>query len=138
MCCSVNNGWYILFGSSLLNIWCIILYVVYVSANKGTFYPLLSIQCGINTTCHVCFQDWEELGPTYIYDLNNLRKFITTTMYMLWFKFISSSNFFNLVHIFQTGSYFSNQFIFFKLVHIYQTGSYFSNWFIFFKLGWNF
>ena len=35
---------------------------------------------------------------------------------MLWFKFTSNSNFFKLVHIFQTGSYFSNQFIFFKLV----------------------
>ena len=57
---------------------------------------------------------------------------------MLWFKFTSNSNFYKPVHIFQTGSYFSNQFIFFKLVHIYQTGSYFSNWFIFFKLGWNF
>ena len=54
-------------------------------------------------------------------------------LHMLWFKFISSSNFFKLVHIFQTGSYFSNQFIFFKLVHIYQTGSYFSNWVEIFK-----
>ena len=54
-------------------------------------------------------------------------------IYMLWFKFTSSSNFFKLVHIFQTGSYFSNQFIFFKLVHIYQTGSYFSNWVEIFK-----
>ena len=43
------------FVSSLLNIWCIILYVVLVSADKGTFHPLLSIQGGINTTCHVCF-----------------------------------------------------------------------------------
>ena len=46
-------------------------------------------------------------------------------MYMLWFKFTSSSIFFKLVHSFQTGSYFLNQFIFFKLVHIFQTGSYF-------------
>ena len=53
--------------------------------------------------------------------------------YMLWFKFTSSSNFFKLVHIFQTGSYFLNQFIFFKLVHIFQTGSYFSNWVEIFK-----
>ena len=49
---------------------------------------------------------------------------IQLVWYMLWFKFSSSSNFFKLVHIFQTGSYFSNQCIFFKLVHIYQTGSY--------------
>ena len=39
-------------------------------------------------------------------DLNNLRMFITTTMYMLWFKFTSSSNIFKPVYIFQTGSYF--------------------------------
>ena len=58
---------------------------------------------------------------------------------MLWFKFTSSSNFFKLVHIFQTGSYFLNQFIFLKLVHIFkpvyifQTGSYFSNWVEIFK-----
>ena len=54
-------------------------------------------------------------------------------MYMLWFKFTSSSNFFKLVHIFQTGSYFLYQFIFFKLVYIFQTGSYFSNWVEIFK-----
>ena len=52
------------------------------------------------------------------------RLVIQLVWYMLWFKFTSSSNFFKLVHIFQTGSYFSNQCIFFKLVHIYQTGSY--------------
>ena len=52
-------------------------------------------------------------------------------LHMLWFKYISSSNFFKLVHIFQTGSYFSNQFIFFKLVHIFQTGLKFLNQFNF-------
>ena len=48
---------------------------------------------------------------------------------MLWFKFTSSSNFFKLVHIFQTGLYFLNQFIFFKPVYffwssIYKKGKY--------------
>ena len=38
---------------------------------------------------------------------------------MLWFKFTSSSNFVKLVHIFQTGSYFLNQFIFFKPVYVF-------------------
>ena len=52
-------------------------------------------------------------------------------MYMLWFKFTSSSNFFKLVHIFQTGSYFLYQFIFFKLVYIFQTGLKFLNQFNF-------
>ena len=60
-------------------------------------------------------------------------------MYLLWFKFTSSSNFFKLVRIFQTGSYFLNQFIFFKLdwfiffklVHIFQTGLKFLNQLIF-------
>ena len=42
-------------------------------------------------------------------------------MFMLWFKFTSSSNFLNW-------------FLFFKPVYIFQTGSYLSNWFIFFKL----
>ena len=51
--------------------------------------------------------------------------------FVLWFKFTSSSNFFKLVHIFQTGSYFLNQFIFFKLVHIFQTGLKFLNQFNF-------
>ena len=55
MYCSVIMGGRFSFASSLLNIWCIILYVVKISANKGCFYPLLSIQGGINTTCHVCF-----------------------------------------------------------------------------------
>ena len=36
-----------------------------------------------------------------------------------------------LVHIFQTGSYFLNQFIFFKLVHIFQAGLKFLNQFNF-------
>ena len=41
----------------------------------------MSIQRGINTTCHVCFEDWEGLGPIYMSDLNNLRKCITSTVY---------------------------------------------------------
>ena len=52
------------------------------------------------------------------YCITFLFKFIFYPAYMLWFKFTSSSNFFKLVHILQTGSYFLNQFIFFKLVHI--------------------
>ena len=43
---------------------------------------------------------------------------IQLVWYMLWFKFTSSSNFFKLVHIFQTSVYFSNWFIYIKLVHI--------------------
>ena len=53
MYCSVIMGGIFPFASSLLNIWCIISYVVQVSANRCTFYPLLSIQGGINTTFHV-------------------------------------------------------------------------------------
>ena len=60
---------------------------------------------------------------------------LNVELHMLWFKFTSGLNFFKLVHIFQTGLYFSNWFIFVKPVYIFQTGSYFSNWFIFFKLG---
>ena len=46
--------------------------------------------------------------------------FDIATLYMLWFKFTSSSNFLNW-------------FIFFKPVYIFQTGSYFSIWVEIFK-----
>ena len=50
--------------------------VVQVSANKCTFYPLLSIQGGINTTCSRLLLGLRRTGSN---KLNNLRKCITTT-----------------------------------------------------------
>ena len=55
------------------------MYCSLVSANKCTFYPLLSIQGGINTTCSCLLLGLRRTGSN---KLNNLRKCVTTTVYM--------------------------------------------------------
>ena len=102
-------------------------------SNPSRDIPICMTQAAV-TLCLVCiclqnlFKNFYGLLSKKRHRLNQLLHLLNSqesqgrqVKSMLWFKFTSSSNFFKLVHIFQTSLYFSNWFIFIKLVHIFQT-----------------
>ena len=106
--------------------------LLYLDQSSGMFAFTIA-SCPYNGS--PLMKDYEGFNDLKKHTLQMLRVHVHTDVqdagYMLWFKFTSSSNFFKLVHIFQTSLYFSNLFIFIKLVHIFQTGLKFLNQFNF-------
>ena len=75
-----------------------------------------------------------EIDPRLAVKLKDIVKRHNVRIYVVWYKkCMAMDNTHMLWFKFTSSSIFLNQFNFSKLVHIFGTGSYFSNWFTFFS-----